>query len=47
MLAMSHGRDQVHELDFAFDEKELHALRMVVTQNLGAWPDQLGLPWRP
>ena len=44
MLAMSHGRDQVHELDFAFDEKgKLHALRMVVTQNLGAWPDPTGL----
>lgn len=44
MLSMSHGRDQVQDLDFAFDEKgRLHALRMVVTQNLGAWPDPTGI----
>ena len=44
MLTMSHGRDQIHEIDFSFDEKgKLHALRVSITQNLGAWPDPTGI----
>ena len=44
MLTMSHGRDQLHEIDFSFDKKgKLHALRFNITQNLGAWPDPTGI----
>ncbi len=44
MLQMSHGRDQEHELDVGFDrDGRIKALRMVVTQNLGAYPDPTGL----
>ena len=44
MLQMSHGRDQEHDLDVGFDrDGKIKALRMVVTQNLGAYPDPTGL----
>jgi carbon-monoxide dehydrogenase large subunit len=44
MLAMSHGRDQIHDLDVGFErDGRINALRMVVTQNLGAWPDVTGV----
>jgi carbon-monoxide dehydrogenase large subunit len=41
---MSHGRDQIHDLDVGFErDGRINALRMVVTQNLGAWPDVTGV----
>ncbi len=44
MLQMAHGRDQVHSLDVGFrNDGTITALRMVVTQNLGAYPDPTGL----
>jgi carbon-monoxide dehydrogenase large subunit len=44
MLQMSPGRDQEHEIDVGFDrDGTIKALRMVVTQNLGAYPDPTGL----
>ncbi len=44
MLQMSHGRDQAHELDVGFDDDgTIRAIRMVVSQNLGAYPDPTGL----
>jgi carbon-monoxide dehydrogenase large subunit len=44
MLQMAPGRDQEHELDVGFDrDGKIKALRTVVTQNLGAYPDPTGL----
>ncbi len=44
MLQMSPGRDQEHEIEVGFDrDGRIKALRMVVTQNLGAYPDPTGL----
>ena len=44
MLQMAHGRDQVHDLDVGFDrDGTIRALRFVITQNLGAYPDPTGL----
>ncbi len=44
MLQMAGGRDQEHEIDVGFDrDGRIKALRLVVTQNLGAYPDPTGL----
>lgn len=44
MLTMHHGRDQVHDVEVGFDDDgTVHALRVQVTQNLGAWPDPTGM----
>lgn len=44
MVQMTHGRDQVHQIDVGVDaDGRLRALRLVVTQNLGAYPDPTGL----
>jgi carbon-monoxide dehydrogenase large subunit len=44
MLQMSPGRDQEHEIEVGFDRGgRIKALRVVVTQNLGAYPDPTGL----
>ncbi len=44
MLQMTHGRDQEHDLEVGFDKNgKIKALRFVVTQNLGAYPDPTGL----
>ena len=44
MVQMNHGRDQVHDIDVGFDrDGTIKALRMVVSQNLGAYPDPTGL----
>ncbi len=44
MVQMSHGRDQVHDLDIGFDrDGTIKALRFVISQNLGAYPDPTGL----
>jgi len=44
MLQMAHGRDQVHDVDVAFEhDGTITALRLVISQNLGAYPDPTGL----
>lgn len=44
MMQMSHGRDQVHDIEVGFDRNgRIRALRLVVSQNLGAYPDPTGL----
>ena len=44
MLQMTHGRDQEHDLEVGFDKNgKIKALRFVVTQNLGAYPDPTGV----
>ncbi|MGL5861656.1 MAG: xanthine dehydrogenase family protein molybdopterin-binding subunit, partial [Phycicoccus sp.] len=44
MTQMYHGRDQVHEVEVGFDDDgSIRALRLDVTQNLGAYPDITGL----
>ena len=44
MLQMTHGRDQVHEVDVGFDnDGRIKALRLIISQNLGAYPDPTGL----
>ncbi|WP_420638180.1 xanthine dehydrogenase family protein molybdopterin-binding subunit [Candidatus Poriferisocius sp.] len=44
MLQMAHGRDQSHRIDVGFrDDGTINALRLVVSQNLGAYPDPTGL----
>jgi carbon-monoxide dehydrogenase large subunit len=41
---MAAGRDQVHDIDVGFDNSgKIKALRLVVSQNLGAYPDPTGL----
>jgi carbon-monoxide dehydrogenase large subunit len=44
MVQMAHGRDQVHDVEVGFDrDGRIKALRLVVSQNLGAYPDPTGL----
>jgi aerobic carbon-monoxide dehydrogenase large subunit len=44
MTQMAHGRDQIHDLDIGFDrDGTIRALRVVISQNLGAYPDPTGL----
>ena len=44
MMQMAHGRDQVHDLDIGFDrDGTIRALRVVISQNLGAYPDPTGV----
>jgi aerobic carbon-monoxide dehydrogenase large subunit len=44
MVQMTHGRDQVHEVDVGFDnDGRIKALRFIISQNLGAYPDPTGL----
>jgi len=44
MVQMTHGRDQVHDVDVGFDrDGRIKALRLVISQNLGAYPDPTGL----
>lgn len=44
MVQMTHGRDQVHHVDVGFDrDGRIKALRLVISQNLGAYPDPTGL----
>ena len=44
MSQMTHGRDQAHSLDIGFDDDgTIRAIRMVVSQNLGAYPDPTGM----
>jgi carbon-monoxide dehydrogenase large subunit len=44
MVQMSPGRDQEHDIDVGFDrDGRIKVLRLVVTQNLGAYPDPTGL----
>lgn len=44
MQMMYHGRDQVHEVEVGFDDEgHVLALRNMVTQNLGAYPDPSGM----
>jgi len=44
MQQMTHGRDQVHEIEVGFERSgKIKALRMVVSQNIGAYGDPTGL----
>jgi aerobic carbon-monoxide dehydrogenase large subunit len=44
MAQMTHGRDQIHDIEVGFDDDgTLRAIRLVVTQNLGAFPDPTGM----
>jgi carbon-monoxide dehydrogenase large subunit len=44
MVQMTHGRDQEHDVEVGFDQDgRIKALRLVVTQNLGAYPDPTGM----
>lgn len=44
MLQMAPGRDQEHDVTVGFDrDGRIKALRLVVTQNVGAYPDPTGL----
>jgi aerobic carbon-monoxide dehydrogenase large subunit len=44
MVQMSHGRDQVHDVDIGYDaDGRIKALRFVISQNLGAYPDPTGV----
>ena len=44
MTQMTHGRDQEHDVDVGFDaDGRIKALRLVITQNLGAYPDPTGV----
>ena len=44
MVQMAAGRDQEHDIEVGFDDDgRIKALRMAVTQNLGAYPDPTGL----
>ncbi len=44
MVQMAAGRDQEHDIDVGYDrDGTIRALRLVVTQNLGAYPDPTGL----
>ncbi len=44
MLQMAPGRDQEHEVDVGFDrDGKIKALRVVISQNLGAYPDPTGV----
>jgi carbon-monoxide dehydrogenase large subunit len=44
MVQMTHGRDQVHDIEVGFESSgRIRALRMVVSQNIGAYGDPTGL----
>lgn len=44
MTQMTHGRDQEHDVEVGFDnDGRIKALRLVITQNLGAYPDPTGV----
>ena len=44
LASLSGGRDQEHDVDVGFDrDGRIKALRVVVSQNLGAYPDPTGL----
>lgn len=44
MVQMTHGRDQVHDIEVGFEKNgKINALRMVISQNLGAFGDPTGL----
>jgi carbon-monoxide dehydrogenase large subunit len=44
LVSMTHGRAQVHDLDVGFDDEgHITALRALITQDVGGWPDPLGL----
>lgn len=44
MVQMTHGRDQVHDIEVGFEKNgKITALRMVISQNLGAFGDPTGL----
>jgi carbon-monoxide dehydrogenase large subunit len=44
LVHMAHGRDSVHDVEVGFDEGgHILALRLQLTQNLGAWPDPIGV----
>lgn len=44
MVQMASGRDQEHDIEVGFDDDgRIKALRVAVTQNLGAYPDPTGL----
>jgi carbon-monoxide dehydrogenase large subunit len=44
MMQMSHGRDQVHDIEVGYEKDgTIKALRLVVSQNLGAYGDPTGL----
>lgn len=41
---MHHGRDQVHEVEIGFDDDaRIQAMRIVLSQNLGAYTDPVGM----
>lgn len=44
MMQMAHGRDQVHDIEVGFEKDgTIKALRLIVSQNLGAYGDPTGL----
>jgi len=44
MVLTTHGRDQVHDAEVAFDDDgKILGLRVNVVQNVGAWPDPTGM----
>ena len=44
MMQMAHGRDQVHDIEVGYEKDgTIKALRLIVSQNLGAYGDPTGL----
>ena len=44
MQQMSHGRGQIHDVDVGYEsDGRINALRLVISQDLGAYPDPTGL----
>lgn len=44
LTAMVHGRAQTHDVEVGFDDEgRLLALRVLITQDCGAWPDTTGI----
>ena len=44
MQQMSHGRGQIHEVDVGYEnDGRINVLRLVISQDLGAYPDPTGL----
>jgi carbon-monoxide dehydrogenase large subunit len=44
LVHMNHGRDQIHEVEIGFDDHgRILALSVVLTQNLGAYSDAIGM----
>jgi carbon-monoxide dehydrogenase large subunit len=44
LVSMTHGRAQVHDLDVGFDDEgKVTAVRALITQDVGGWPEALGL----